>query len=126
MDHVQHAPLAQDHRDVKTVGLSVREGLAAPALQVKAQVGFFVQAQGVVLEDCHGLTLFGEQGFSFVVVSMQLPAKHDLAQVLDLAEVLGFLGSQINNAVAPRDMGAGRDGDKGGSGRVSIDVKITH
>ena len=109
MDHVEHAPVAQNLLKVKAGGLGVRPRRAAPCLKIFAEVGVLRPRQGVVLEDGQRVAIVSCDGVALVVVAVDLPAKHDLAGELLLSVPLGRLRSKVNDAVAAGQMKASGD-----------------
>ena len=99
--HIDHAPLVQHCFEVKAAGFFLAEGLTPPRLQVDPQGGFVAPGQGVVLGDDHWLTLVGHDGVALLVITVGFPGELDFAKELDAPLVLGFLGSQIDDSIAP-------------------------
>ena len=98
MGDVEHAPLVQHVLDVKATLFLIRELFATPRLQILAQSAFFTPSVGVVLGDDKRLVLVGFKGGSVLIFAMDFPHKLELALVVCLALVVGFLSSHIDDA----------------------------
>jgi hypothetical protein len=86
-------------RDIKSVKLLLREGLAAPRLEVFAEAALLVKAKGVSLADAPRQILI----FDGNALCGNLKTNDDL---LARCELLGWLGAHGDDAVADCVMGA--------------------